>query len=63
MGCPAGSPKPHDLVAYFGITYSIVLSLWLSAFALLSGMLRDRLDRAGTFAADSSLPKQERSAS
>jgi len=49
------------LVAYFGIAYSVVLSICLAAFALLSGMLMDRLDRAGAFAADSSLPKQGRS--
>jgi len=34
------------MVHYFGTTYSVVLSLYLAAFALLSGFIVERIDRA-----------------
>lgn len=33
------------LFHYFGSAYSVVLSLWLAGFALLSGLVMERIDR------------------
>jgi len=48
------------MVLYFGIAYSVALSIYLAGFALLSGVLMDKLDRAGAFAGNSSLPKPKK---
>jgi uncharacterized membrane protein YraQ (UPF0718 family) len=40
------------LIHYFSVTYTVVLSLYLVIFSVITGLLMERLEQAGALAAD-----------
>jgi uncharacterized membrane protein YraQ (UPF0718 family) len=47
------------LIHYFGLRFTLVLSVYLVAFAILSGMLMGRLDPAGSHASAGGGPRSD----